>query len=92
MNLTARASYSNPTGDPSQLTALEIALSRCSWCPTALPDENDELVTVEDSRKDTHLFSDRDFRTAQTPPQELSDKAVHIPSDLQIGYESAVAV
>lgn len=93
MNQTARASYSNPTGDPSRLTPLEIALSRCSWCPTALSDdENDELFALEHRHNDTHLFSYRDLRTTQTRPKELSERAVQGSSDLQIGYESAVAV
>ena len=92
MNQIARAPYSNPTGDPSQLTALEIALSRCSWCPTAVPEEDDETVAWEHSESDTHLFSDRDLRTARTQPSELTDEAVHALGELQLGYESAVAV
>ena len=91
MNQTARAPYSDQTGDPSRLTPLEIALSRCSWCPTALSDENDELFALERSHNDTHLFSDRDLRTTRTRPKELSEKAVQGSSDLQIGYEAAVA-
>lgn len=92
MNQTARAPYSDQTGDPSLLTPLEIALSRCSWCPTALSDENDELFALEHSHNDTHLFSDRDLRTTQTRSKELSKRAVHGSSDLQVGYESVVAV
>ena len=29
------------TGDPSHLTPMEIALSRCSWAPSAVASEED---------------------------------------------------
>ena len=34
MSVTSRVSEHYRSGDPSQLTPMEIALSRCSWCPS----------------------------------------------------------
>ena len=92
MNHTSRATYSDPTRDPSQLTALEIALSRCSWCPTAVSDEYDGIVASEHSYNDSHLFSDRDLRITQTQRYEHLESTADVSCDLKMGYELAVAV
>lgn len=40
---TSSAPDFHRTADPSRLTPLEIALSRCSWCPTASSDAHDDV-------------------------------------------------
>jgi len=43
MSVSSKVSEHYRSGDPSQLTPMEIALSRCSWCLSASEDEADQL-------------------------------------------------
>ena len=43
MSVASRVSEHYRSGDPSRLTPMEIALSRCSWCPSVAEDEPEQL-------------------------------------------------
>ena len=99
MNQTSRAPFSNRTGDPSHLTPLEIALSRCSWCPTATPEESDEheeLAVTFESYDEPLTSGDElfvsDLRTTQAPEHAPAEAAAETSIGHGVGYVPAEAV